>query len=246
MKDFLITCFQGTYPHYGLIALAVIVYRIASKRWKKKETLLLVLFAFFYLGLVIQILAMDHPSDLSRRYLVPFTPLLFGFTGWGVVWFYDWIKKPFVFVVLALLIVAVLLWDSTGPLAKEYRTQWRIAENSSIEAISAFIKADYKGEKTRGDLPVWWYEPRIPSRPVLKGAPPQLTYKVGGSSWIEFFPDDPVDYLILPAEDNAAPDGYIRVYETEVYNVFKLVENADAVPAEQSVSDPDETAVQGE
>lgn len=235
MKDFLITCFQGTYPHYGLIALCVIVSRIVSGRWKKKETLLLFLFLLFYLGLVVQVLTVDHASDVSRRYLVPFTPLLFGFTGWGVVWFYYRLKRPVLFLILALLIVAVLLWDSTGPIVKEYYTPWRIAENSSIEEISGFIAEDYKGEKTRGELSVWWYEPRIPSRPILKGAPLQLTYKVGGSNWSEFFPDDPVDYLILPAADETEPDGFMQVFETEAFRVLKPLTAADSVPAEPSV-----------
>lgn len=228
MKEFLMTCYQGIYPHYGLIALSVIVYRIASGRWKRKETLLLFLFLSFYLGLIIQVLAVDHASDVSRRYLVPFTPLLFGFTAWGVVWFYYWLKRPFLFFFLALLIISVLLWDSTGPIVKEYYTQRRIAENSSIEEISAFIASDYKGEKTRGELPVWWYEPRVPSRPILKDAPFQLTFKVGGSNWSEFFPDDPVDYLIRPAADKTPPDGYVLVFETESYNVFKPVNGLEA------------------
>ena len=248
MREFLSSCFMGTFPYYGLVALAVIVYRIRAGLWKGKETLLLVMFLFFYLGLIVQILTLDNIADVSRRYLIPFAPLLFGFAAWGVVRFYDRLGRPLLFSVLALPLIALLVWDITIPVSKEYYSSWRVAENASIESVSAFIKADYKGEKNRGVLPVWWYEPRFSSRPVLKGAPPQLTYKVGGAGWCEFFPDDPVDYLILSAEDKDSPEGFELVFETDVHRVFKTVRSgspaenspdpADVIPAEAGGTDP--------
>ena len=235
MREFLSSCFMGTFPYYSLVALAVIAYRIRAGLWKGKETLLLVMFLFFYLGLIVQILTFDHPEDVSRRYLIPFAPLLFGFTAWGVVRFYDRLKRPLLFSVLAFFPIALLVWDITIPVSKEYCSAWRVAENASIESVSDFIKADYKGEKNRDALPVWWYEPRFSSRPILKGAPPQLTCKVGGANWSEYFPDDPVDYLILSAEDVDVPDGFELVFETDVHRVFKPAEageNDPAAPAE--------------
>ena len=235
MREFVSSCFMGTFPYYSLVAVAVIAYRIRAGLWKEKETLLLVLFLFFYLGLIVQILALDNVADVSRRYLIPFAPLLFGFTAWGVVRFYDRLGRPLLFSVLAFPLIALLVWDSTIPVSKEYHSGWRVAENASIESVSAFIKADYKGEKNRGALPVWWYEPRFASRPILKGAPNQLTYKVGGANWIEYFPDDPVDYLILSAEDGeVVPDGFELVFETDVHRVFK--------PAKADVGSPAETS----
>lgn len=232
MSSFLSSCFSGLYPHYTLIAFAVIVCRIAVKRWTRGETLLLILFSVFYLGTVAQVLFVDRILVVSRRYLLPFTPLLFGFTAIGVLKFYDWIKRPVLFVVIAVLLALVLLWDSSGPIIKEYYSPARIAENAAIEKIARFIKDDFKQEKTRGELPVWWYEPRSPARPILKNAPPQLSYKVGGTYWNPFFPDDPVDYLIVPTGEGggSVPEGFVPVFETEVYLVFKPAEFAGNAP----------------
>ena len=239
MREFVSSCFMGTFPYFSLVAVAVIAYRIRAGLWKGKETLLLVLFLFFYLGLIVQILALDNVADVSRRYLIPFAPLLFGFTAWGVVRFYQWLKRPLLFSVLAFPLIALLVWDSTIPVSKEYHSGWRVAENASIESVSAFIRADYKGEPKRDALPVWWYEPRFSSRPILKGAPNQLTYKVGGANWIEYYPDDPVDYLILSAEDVDLPDGFELVFETDVHRVFKPVK-ADAGDPAETGPDPED------
>jgi hypothetical protein len=218
----------------------VIVCRIAVKRWTRGETLLLVLFSVFYLGTIAQVLFADRILVVSRRYLLPFTPLLFGFTAIGVLKFYDWLKRPVLFVVLAVLLALVLLWDASGPIIKEYYTRKRIAENAAIKEIARFIQGDFKQEKTRGELPVWWYEPRSPARPILKNAPPQLSYLVGGTYWNEFFPDDPVDYLIVPAGEGteSVPDGFVPVFETEVYRVFK--------PADPGESDEDASGGEAE
>lgn len=237
MNEFLHSFFGGTYLHYSVIAFAVIVYRLTSDRWTRNESTLLFLFLAFYFGTVAQILVADRILVVSRRYLLPFAPLLFGFTAIGVLKFCDWLKRPILFAFLAILVVLALIWDATGPIAKEYRTESRIALNASNKTIAEFIRADYKGEKSRGELPVWWYEPRSPARPILKGAPFQLSYMVGGTYWNEYFPDDPVDYLLVPTEEDAGavPDGFVQVFETGLYRVFKPV-NADsagdAPPAE--------------
>ena len=225
MSEFLHSCYSGTYPHYAIIAFAVIVYRLTSDRWTRNESALLFLFLAFYLGTVAQILVADRVLFVSRRYLLPFAPLLFGFTAVGVVKFYDWLKRPVLFAILAVLVVLTLIWDATGPIVKEYYSASHIAENTGNEAIAAFIRADFKGAKSRGELPIWWYEPRSPARPVLKGATFQLSYLVGGTYWNEFFPDDPVDYLLVPAGGDAGsvPDGFVQVFETELYRVFKPV-----------------------
>ncbi len=226
MSAFLNSCLSGTYLHYSLLALVVIVYRIAAKRWTRGETLLLVLFSAFFLGTIAQVLIVDRILVISRRYLLPFAPLLFGFTAISVVKFYDWLKRPILFLILAVPVALVLLWDSSGPIIKEYYTEKRIRENAAIRSIGEFIRDDFKQEKTRGELPVWWYEPRSSARPILKNAPHQLSYLVGGTYWNEYFPDDPVDYLIAPAEEGAepVPDGFVQVFETDVYRVFKPVD----------------------
>ncbi len=227
MSEFLRTCLGGTYPHYALIAFAVIVYRLTSDRWTKSESLLLFLFLAFYVGTVAQIVIADHVLFVSRRYLLPFAPLLFGYTAIGVLKFKDRIKCPVLFGILTVLVVLTLLWDATGPIVKEYYSPEHIAQNASNDAIAEFILEDFKGGKTRGELPVWWYEPRSPARPVLKGAPFQLSYMVGGTYWNEFFPDDPVDYLLIPtgvgADGIPVPDGFVQVFETDLYRVFKSV-----------------------
>ncbi len=225
MNEFLHTCFGGTYPHYAVIAFAVIVYRLTSDRWTRNESTLLFLFLAFYFGTFAQILVADRILFVSRRYLLPFAPLLFGFTAIGVLKFYDWLKRPLLFAVLAVLVVLILIWDATGPIVKEYRTESRIALNSDIKTIAEFIRADYKGGKSRGELPLWWYEPRSPARPILKDAPFQLSYMVGGTYWNELFPDDPVDYLLVPTDEaaGAIPDGFVHVFETDLYRVYKPV-----------------------
>ena len=239
MNEFLHTCFGGTYLHYSIIAFAVIVYRLTSDRWTKNESTLLFLFLAFYFGTVAQILVVDRILFVSRRYLLPFAPLLFGFTAIGVVKFYDWLKRPLLFAILAVLVVLTLIWDATGPIAKEYRTESRIALNASNKAIAEFIREDFKGERPRGELPLWWYEPRSPARPILKDAPFQLSYMVGGTWWNEFFPDDPVDYLLIPAGEGAegVPDGFFQVFETDVYRVFKPLDTDSAGDVSSSETD---------
>ncbi|MBQ7732015.1 MAG: hypothetical protein IJT68_09285 [Lentisphaeria bacterium] len=233
MSEFLQSCFGGTYPHYALIAFAVILYRLTSDLRTRSESLLLFLFLAFYIGTIAQIVIADHTLYVSRRYLIPFAPLLFGYTAIGVLRFKDRIRCPALFGLLTVLVVLTLLWDATGPIVKEYYTSKRIALNASNRDIAEFIRADFKGAKTRGELPVWWYEPRSPARPVLKDAPFQLSYMVGGTYWNAFFPDDPVDYLLVPAGEGAdaapVPDGFVQVFETDLYRVFRSVDPGGTV-----------------
>ena len=88
MSEFLISVFKGTYPVFSVFALLVIIYRIRKRQWTVCETVLLVIFVLSFLLQIFQSLAGIRELFISRRYLLSFAPLVFGWTAWGLVELY--------------------------------------------------------------------------------------------------------------------------------------------------------------
>ena len=149
MTEFLISVFKGTYPFFSVFALLVIIYRIRKRQWTVCETVLLAVFILSFLLQIFQSLAGIRELFISRRYLLPFAPLVFGWTAWGLVELYrklpvKWHKWAFVAAVCFMLF---LIWDGARPTIKSYTNKKKRIERKVVIIASDVIRKDYKGAK---------------------------------------------------------------------------------------------------
>ncbi|NMD89250.1 hypothetical protein HF882_21935, partial [Victivallis vadensis] len=79
---------KGSYPYFSLLAFCVIVWRIKTGLWNRRETIVLVCFAGHLLLEILQLIVGDGKWEISRRYLLPAAPLLFGWTAYGLLILY--------------------------------------------------------------------------------------------------------------------------------------------------------------
>lgn len=75
---------KGCYPYFSILAFCVIVWRIKAGLWNRRETIVLVCFAGHLLLEILQLIVGDGKWEISRRYLLPAAPLLFGWTAYGL------------------------------------------------------------------------------------------------------------------------------------------------------------------
>ncbi len=219
MNDFLMGCIKGFYPYFALPALAVMVGRLRRGGWRPEETLLLLALALGAGSMIVQIAAADRTWYMSRRYLLPFAPVLCGFLGWG------WVAvgarltmRTRRWALGAAVVLGVLLYgDALRPALKDYTSARRRRHRAEIQALAEAIRADRTPAMSEGDLHGWWYAPRIPGSCVLKNAPDQLVYLVRARRWSEYFPGEPWDYRVgdgpaAPGEREIPVAGELRLF----------------------------------
>ena len=149
MTEFLISVFKGTYPIFSVFALLVMIYRIRKRQWTVYETVLLLTFIVSFLLQIFQSLAGIRELFISRRYLLPFAPLVFGWSAWGLVELYrklpvKWHKWVFAAAVCFMLF---LIWDGARPTIKSYTDKKKRIERKAVVIASEVIRKDYKGVK---------------------------------------------------------------------------------------------------
>lgn len=137
--------FRGQYLYYLIPALAMIVLRIRRKKWTTEETILLLVPLLHGFLLVLQNAIANGWFLHVRRYYLPVSPLICGWTALALLFLYDKTRqaaekagKPellsFHSCVSALLfavLAGALLFDSLAPevrkfTSKKQRTEYRL------------------------------------------------------------------------------------------------------------------------
>lgn len=142
MIDFLLSVFKGIYPYFAVPALFFAFYRIKTKQWTSVETLLVLFVLIHGLAEIFQVLVGAKVLYMSRRYLLPCAPLVFGWSAWGIVHVViPGIRKADVkirtltvcsFVFIALLLIA----DGVRPVIKSYTSSGKNHERHVVEKLA--------------------------------------------------------------------------------------------------------------
>jgi hypothetical protein len=217
MTEFLIAVFKGTYPIFSAFALLVIIYRIRQRRWTVCETVLLAIFILSFLLQIFQSLAGIRELFISRRYLLPFAPLMFGWSAWGLVELYrklpmKWHK--YVWGAAACFMI-FLIWDGARPTIKSYTDKKKRIERQAVVIAADAIRKDYKGAKygsmqSQGHF----YFPAL--RPRVITDYPACGYWCGGSYQQPGKMDEKdADYALLE-ENVTSPQGMKMLYRFTV------------------------------
>ena len=87
--------FKGMYPYFGIAASVVIIWRVAAGRWTKSEAIILFCLLFHTVGQIVQVAVGDGKLDMSRRYFLPASPLLFVWTAYGIYFIFMRYRRIF-------------------------------------------------------------------------------------------------------------------------------------------------------
>ncbi len=213
---------KGFYPYFAVPAAAGIAWRIAAKRWRRAESIVLGL-ALAHLLLLLAQSGLEGNWYLSRRYLLPAAPLLFGWAAWFIAQCYR--RFPRIIVILAIAAGLFLLYDAFRPALEEFtRTKGR-RRLLAVELIAPVIRADYSGPAFFRPR-LQWREYCSPARPVVRSPFPILGLSAGGRHWEESTSESLTpDYWV--AETNSPPpnDRYVPmetfVLEEIEYGLWK-------------------------
>ncbi len=209
IPDFLSSLVKGAYFFFSLPALAIILWRIYRRRWTRAESILLALFLGHTLIILLQIIIVDHKLYVSRRYLLPAVPLIFGWTAMAAWWIHRQLlhKLPpnwgkWVFAILCIAAGIGLYIDALMPQIKMYSTSKRVLERQAAETWAEFIRNDYHGSRRPAGHKINIHEYRTFFRPTVACAEiPALGYLAGGegfdiSAWECITRKLPADYLV--------------------------------------------------
>lgn len=217
MTEFLTSVFKGTYPYFFIPALLVIAYRIYKRKWTLCETVLLAIFVLSFLLQILQNILGATDLFISRRYLMPFAPLMFGWTAWGLRELYlklpgKWHKAA---ILLSCLAVAALVWDGARPTIKSYTNKKKRIERKAVVIASEWIRNDYKGKKY-GPAQSQGHFYLSALRPRLITDYPACGYWSGGSSQLPGAVEEKdADYALLE-EKRIFPQGMKPVHRFPV------------------------------
>lgn len=203
-----IAIFKGCYPYFSLFAVCVIIWRIRTGLWNRRETIVLGCFAAHLLLEVLQIIIGDGKWEMPRRYLLPAAPLLFCWTAYGLRELYRkyraripaWGIWCSVFAAITLL-----LYDGMAPTLKDYYSKRKKGVTKVIAVAAPWIQREYSGKKQDAPprhRPVY----RSPYRPVVKSDFPALGFLAGGRSEPSPFNDAP-DFWVLSKTTLSPADG---------------------------------------
>ena len=137
---------KGCYPYFSILAFCVIVWRIKAGLWNRRETIVLVCFAGHLLLEILQLIVGDGKWEISRRYLLPAAPLLFGWTAYGLRVLY--LQYRFRIPAWCLwsagcLALAILFFDGMAPSLKNYYSRRKHGELEVIAQAVPAIRANY-------------------------------------------------------------------------------------------------------
>jgi len=150
MTEFVSAVIQGTYLYCSIPAALVIIYRIHRKLWTPAETVLLTIFFMHMLLQFGQAVMGGKTLYISRRYLLPCAPLLFGWAAWGIRELYTRFvshrgrRWRVGFLVVVSLCTLALIGDAMGPTIKRYTSKKKIRERKVTAAAVDWIVADCK------------------------------------------------------------------------------------------------------
>lgn len=226
-ERFIVGILDGFYPVFGGFALLGILLRLYRRKWSAAESIVCASLLLHMLLLILQIRIADHVFYISRRYLLPVTPLEFGWSAYGAWAIYEFlsartrvVRHPVFLTLLFLLPALGLYWHGFYRIIKSYRSHTKSVEREALLRISKKIRKDYKGpryfEHAAFDKEV--YRPNL--RPTVFSYWEQLGILSGGRT---LYPEDPdwqmgeiqPDYIVVRRND-VSPDtmeaaGYVRI-----------------------------------
>lgn len=225
MIDFVTSVFKGMYPYFAIPAVFVILYRIKQKYWTSMETLLLFFVIFHALIEIFQIVIGTRVLYMSRRYLLPCAPIIFGWLAWGIIhMLIPRIKKcnyriKQIFFFIILIVISGLIFDGIRPVIRSYTSSKKKHERYVIEKLSPKIKqivqsipdANIKANKGLYIAP---YSARIGSNY------PALAYWSRGR--YVCLPNTRCDILVLKSNEKIPPN-FLILFSEEVDNVMYYI-----------------------
>lgn len=216
MNDFLISIFKGFYPYFAIPALFFVIYRIRKGLWTSPETLLL-LFIFIHVVLeTLQILIGTKVLYMSRRYLLPCAPLLFGWFAWGIAGFLRRFRcscnvvSRVIFYIILSGMTAVLLIDGLMPTIKNYTSPKKRHERKIVKTLAPLLRKDYT-EKRFLERPADATRYLSPFHPVVVSRYPALGYWSGGSHTED---NSRCDYIVK--EISMPPSNAVLKFKVEI------------------------------
>lgn len=212
----IVTVFKGCYPYFSLLAFFVIIWRIRTGLWNRRETVVLACFLGHLLLEILQLAVGDGKWDFSRRYLLPTAPLLFAWTAYGLWSLYRKYRMKIPMWSLwsvAVLLIVCLLYDGLAPSLKNYYSKRKKGAAKVIAVAVPWIKAHDSGLPP--DTPPRHLQMyRSPYRPVVKSDFPALGFLAGGRSEPSPFEDIP-DFWVL-VSTLPVPEGSEKCHEFSV------------------------------
>lgn len=210
MIDFVSAVIKGFYPYFAIPALFVICDRVRRKLWTRGETFLLAFILGHALLQIVQIVIGTHHFYISRRYLLPAAPLLFGWCAWGLWTFFAWCgnrcrgrARP-VLIAGGCILAALLLTDSLVPMLKQYLPGKKSRERQIIETVAPVLRDGYRGGKR--SVPVRDSERYVsPFRPIVVSDYPALGYWSGGAHSENG--KEPYDYRLVEEGERPPANG---------------------------------------
>ena len=226
--------FNGFYPPFLLPVLFGIAWRIARRSWNGKETLLFCIVVGNAVVTALLILIGERYLYISRRYLLPAAPLLFGWSGYFAVSLWDYCRErwpkwfPVGTGVLIFVVCGGILYGAAlSPMIRNYTSKKRRARNGAVFACAEIIRGDYRGASS-GERSFLLTTYRSNRRPFVV-VPESLDVSpmlAGGS---QVFDRRVADYLVLkPGETPPARQwrkvAEVRGYRDERFQVWAKLE----------------------
>ena len=230
---------KGFYPPFAILALAGIFLRIRERKWGMAESVVCVSLLVHMLLLVLQIRIADHAFYISRRYLLPVTPLEFGWSAYGACAIYqalharlELVRRPSFPIVLFAVALLLLYLHGASRILKTYTSTTKSLERKTLLEFSEEIRKDYKGPARfrRTGFDPGNYLTNL--RPTVFSSWEQLGILCGGQS---LYPGDPdwqagriqPDYILFEEKEISAEilsaAGYEKVLTRQIDGtVFQL------------------------
>ncbi len=202
--DFIDSVFKGTYFIFAIPALLMIIYRIRKKQWTPLESVVLVLFVAHTLLIILQIIVFDHYLYVSRRYLLPAAPLLFGWTALAGFALAGEIRRRLprrvgvpVVALLLLLLAGGLYYDALSPQLKMRTSKKHAFNRLAILKWQDTIRQDYKGPARLDERVFNVYQYHSFRRPTIASDEMvEVGYLAGGEGYEIQAENDSYDYII--------------------------------------------------
>ena len=150
-------------------------------------------------------------GHLSRRNLLPASPLLWGWAAYAVL---ELIRVKILFMLLPVG-VAFLVWDSFRTSLEHLWKPSKMIELEAVETLAPVIAADWDGAEFF-DPGLWWDRYCAPDRPIVQCEDFPLTgYRAGGRV---FLPDSPKklqpDYIVV--ENYTINEAYFVIWTGKI------------------------------
>ena len=219
--EFIIALIKGCYPYFSVPAIFFMLKLLRKKHWKKEYTILLILFFIGVFSVVIQIIISDNVLYISRRYLLPYTPVIFIFLALPIYILRKKISRRKFFLIF-ILIILLLFIDGMWPIMKNYVSSKKYIRNREVLQMVAIINKQKLNSTDCNTERIWWYEPRFPSQIIIKDAPSKLLWLVHGKSWSPYFPHERIDYFVIEdVNKKIISNDSILLFQGNIYSLYK-------------------------